>query len=66
MRKTLMISAVALAALIPAAGEAAKAKADKSCPKDAICVWAKAGYRGERVVVQGEGMSNRNRQQAQQ
>ena len=59
MKRTALIALIGLVALTPAAGEAAKGKADKSCPDDAICVWTKTAYRGERVVVQGEGVSNK-------
>src|SRR5687768_9002256 len=54
-----LIALIGMIALTPATGEAAKEQADKSCPNDAICVWTKAGYRGQRVVVQGEGVSNK-------
>ncbi len=59
MKRTALIALIGLVALTPAAGEAAKGKADKSCPDDAICAWTKSAYRGERIVVQGEDVSNK-------
>ena len=59
MKETALIALIIMVALTPAAGEASKGKADKSCPDDAICVWTKSAYRGERVVVQAEGVSNK-------
>jgi hypothetical protein len=59
MKKAALIALIGTVALTPAAGEAAKGKTNKSCPDDAICVWTKAAYRGERVVVKGEGVSNK-------
>ncbi|MDX6587382.1 MAG: Peptidase inhibitor family [Solirubrobacterales bacterium] len=59
MKKAALIALIGMVALTPAAGEASKGKTDKSCPDDAICVWTKSAYRGERVVVQGNGVSNK-------
>ena len=40
-------------------GAAAKAKAKPACPKDALCLWDKENYEGFRVVVKGNGLSNK-------
>ncbi len=59
MKKALIITALAVVALSPAAGEAAKSKPKKSCPSDSVCVWTKKGFKGKRVVVDGPGISNK-------
>jgi hypothetical protein len=59
MRKTALIAITGIVALAPAAGEAAKQGGQKSCPDNSICVWTKAGFSGQRVVVQGNGVSNK-------
>ena len=55
------ISAGVLAAallLVPSAGEAAKSKRGKACPDEAVCVWTKSDFRGEREVVSKKGATN--------
>ena len=59
MKKAALIALIGMVTLTPAAGEAAKGKPKKSCPKEAMCVWTKAGYSGKRVVVQSPGVSNK-------
>jgi len=59
MKKTLIIATLALIALTPAAGDAAKSKGKSGCPDDAICVWKKADYQGKRLIVKGDGVSNK-------
>ncbi|MDQ2675923.1 MAG: peptidase inhibitor family I36 protein [Actinomycetota bacterium] len=58
MKRTALIALISMVALAPAAGEAAKGKTKKSCPKEALCVWTKAGFAGKRVVVKDDGVSN--------
>ena len=59
MKKTLLIATVALVTFTPPAGGAAKDTTTKSCPNDAICVWTKDNYRGKRVVVKSDNVSNK-------
>ena len=59
MKKAVLIATVALVALTPPMGGAANAKATKACPDDAICVWTKSNYRGKRVLVTGNDVSNK-------
>lgn len=59
MKKATLVALIGIVALVPATGEAAKAKPKKSCPSEAICVWTKASFEGKRVVVKSEDVSNR-------
>ncbi len=58
MKRTALVALICLVALTPAAGEAAKGKAKKSCPKGAFCVWTKPNYEGKRKVFKEAGTYN--------
>jgi Peptidase inhibitor family I36 len=45
------------AALIPASPATAKARPE--CPQNSLCVWTKANYEGERLVLDRLGASNK-------
>jgi len=59
-RMTLMSIVVALV-VAPAAGEAASAKRGKACPDDAVCIWSKKNFRGDREVFEKRGATNVSR-----
>lgn len=59
MKRTATIVVAAVVALVPATGEAAKAKSTKRCPQDAFCVWSKPDYQGKKVVLTKNGVSNK-------
>lgn len=42
----------------PASLGAAKAKAKPKCPEKALCLWDDENYKGQRVVIKGQGLSN--------
>jgi hypothetical protein len=54
---TVAAGLIVLAPTSPASFGAAKAKPD--CPKRALCLWDDENYLGDRVVVKGNGLSNK-------
>lgn len=54
---TLCATAPLIALSAPVSLGAARAEAD--CPQQALCLWTKPNYRGQRLVVQAEGVSNK-------
>jgi hypothetical protein len=60
--RALPLTGLAAAALFLAPGPGsvgAAPKAEAECPPDSLCVWAKPNYRGERLVIDRLGPSNK-------
>lgn len=62
-RRAFGASLIALAAAtlfaIPSSASSGVAKAAPDCPRKSLCVWTKANYRGDRLVLDELGPSNK-------
>ncbi len=58
MRRIGLCVLAAALLIAPSMGEAAKSKRVTACPDDAVCIWEKKNYRGDREVIDKKGVTN--------